>query len=701
MKRFVWILALILAVLVLSATVNGQNPAGRTKVACVGNSVTFGYGIQNPGQDSYPARLGNMLGENYEVRNFGRNGATLLSRGHNPYMKSDEYRSALEFLPDIVVIHLGLNDTDPRNWPNYRDEFITDYQRLISSFKTPSGGSPQVYICLLTPIFPGHPRFKSGTRDWFHDISESIRKVAENTGVHLIDLHTPLYRRPDLFGDNLHPNEEGAAILAQTVYSALTGDYGGFRISPVFGEHMVVQQKKQVLLYGSSNLGDRIEIRFHDQVRQTTPAANGQWEARFDPLPPGGPYALEIKVNSEIVVERTDILSGEVWLCSGQSNMEFELKHSEHGAQAAGEANDRWLRLFNYKSFIQTNNVEFDTVSLKRINRLDFFDGTWQANSLDAAAEFSAIAFHFGRELRERLNVPVGLIQVAVGGAPIESFIDRRTLEFSPVLVDQFLNREKNDFIFEWVRGRIAKNLALNHTSLQRHPYDPAYIFEAGIEKIGPFPIQGVLWYQGESNAHNPELYKLAFRELTCSWRSFYNEPELPFLFAQLSGLDRPTWPWFRDIQRQSANEIPHTGMVVTHDLGDSLDVHPVRKKEVGERFALQALDKVYGKKIESEGPAPYKIKRKPQSVELIFSHARKLKTADGEPPREFEIAGNDGIFREVRANIKGKRIIIPESGENVKAVRYAWRPYSRGNLVNQANLPASTFVFHEDINQF
>jgi sialate O-acetylesterase len=620
-----------------------------------------------------------------------------LSRGHNPYIKSEEYRKVLDYHPDLVIIDLGLNDTDPRNWPDYQDDFIPDYQRLVNSFKSVTEESPEIYICLMTPVFPGHPRFKSGIRDWFFQIQECIKKVAENTDARLVDLHTPLYRRPDLFADNLHPNKEGAAIMAKAVYSAITGDFGGFMLATVFGEHMVVQQKQPVMVYGSSNRGDLIEIRFDKQYRQTTTAADGLWKIDFSPVPSGGPYSLEIKVNGSLVTDWKDILSGEVWLCSGQSNMAFELKNAENGLISANQANDPGLRLFNYQGFIQTNNIEFGQVSLDRINRLDFFEGTWQNDSPESASDFSAIGYFFGLELRKRLQVPVGLIQVAVGGAPIESFTDRKSLECNPVLVDEFLNREKNDFIMEWVRQRISKNISLNNNKNQRHPYDPSYIFESGIATLGNFPIRGVLWYQGESNAHNAELYNIAFSEFVNSWRKFWQKQDLPVLFAQLSGIDRPSWPRFRDVQRQIGENISHTGMVVTYDLGDSLNVHPIRKKQVGERFALQALNKVYGKRIVSEGPAPDKITKKIDTVEISFRSARKLSTSDGKALRELEIAGDDGIFREAPGILTGKKVVIKWNGEHIPAVRYAWRPFSRGNLANQANLPAPTFLLNEN----
>lgn len=674
-------------------TFASQSGAGRIKVACIGNSVTFGYGFSDPAKDSYPSQLGILLGDRYEVRNFGRSGATLLKKGHNPYVKTDEYRQALEFKPDLVIIDLGLNDTDPRNWPNFGDDFISDYHDLISSFQTDSGKEPEVFVCLMTPIFPGHPRFKSGTRDWFWEIQERILTVASHTGARLIDLHAPLYRRPDLFDDSLHPNEEGAGIIASTVYAAITGDFGGFSMPPVFGEHMVVQQGDPVFWYGKSNRGDTLDIFFDQQNRRIITPETGQWIAEFPPVKAGGPYSLVIKVNGIVVVDWKDILCGEVWICSGQSNMAFELKNAKGGIPRAERAGDPELRLFNLKDFIKTNDVAFDLLSLERINRLDFFEGDWQKDIPDQASGFSAIGYFFGSELREKLGVPVGLIQVAVGGAPIEAFIDRRTLEMDPVLVDQFLNREKNDFIFDWVRGRITRNISLNNQKSQRHPYDPAYVFEAGIAQMTKFPVRGVIWYQGESNAHNAGLYKIAFHQWVDSWRRSWNNPKMPLIVAQLSGIDRPSWPRFREIQRQLVNEIPYTGLVVTLDKGDSLDVHPIWKQEVGERFALQALDKVYQKRVISDGPVARRILRKESSTEIEFDAPGGLKTSDGEEVRELEVASENGIFRNVPVTVKGNKLIIPVPWENVSSVRYGWKPYSRANLVNKMGLPASPFI--------
>ena len=276
-------LAALLLLLTLGIHTTHLQAHDTLRIACIGNSVTYGYGHRNPASTSYPTQLSALLGPGYEVRNFGHSGATLLRRGHRPYMQQQAYRDAIAFAPDKAIIHLGLNDTDPRNWPNYRDEFIPDYLALIDSLRK---ANPRVefYICRMTPIFHGHARFQSGTRDWHAQIQHAIEEVAHLSGVHLIDLHEPLYHRPDLFADALHPNPEGAAIIARTVYSALTGDHGGLSLPAIYTSHMVIQRHKPFLLRGTANAGSKITARLGKEKQRTTAAEDGHWEVSFKPL---------------------------------------------------------------------------------------------------------------------------------------------------------------------------------------------------------------------------------------------------------------------------------------------------------------------------------------------------------------------------------------------------------------------------------
>jgi sialate O-acetylesterase len=251
----------------------------------------------------------------------------------------------------------------------------------------------------------------------------------------------------------------------------------------------------------------------------------------------------------------------------------------------------------------------------------------------------------------------------------------------------------------DWCRDRVKLNISLSKNELQRHPFEPAYIYESGIQVLAGMPVSGVIWYQGESNAHNAEHYKNAFPALVNSWRSTFNNPEMPFYFAQLSSLNRPSWPYFRNIQRQLSLSVPNTAMVETSDLGDSLNVHPKRKREVGERFAKLALAKVYGQKLEYSGPEVLEFKQIGEMIRIQFNHASQLKTSEGMQLREFEIAGRDGVFELVNASVNGEEIVIQTQIKNVQKIRYGWNPFSRGNLVNEAGLPASTFEIEIDKN--
>ncbi|WP_430972800.1 GDSL-type esterase/lipase family protein [Sunxiuqinia rutila] len=663
-----------------------------TKVACIGDSVTEGYKLENPKEESYPAQLQGLLGDDYQVGNLGVSGSTLLSKGHRPYVQTDAYQNALAYQPDVVIIHLGLNDTDPRNWPNYRDEFLNDYRQLIQDFRESGSPNVQIWICRMTPIFHPHPRFKSGTHEWFWQIQAQIEQLAETMEVGLIDLHQALYPHPYLFPDALHPNAKGAAILAKTVYQHLTGDFGGLTLAPVLMNQMVFQQKREIPVWGKADRHEKVMARLAGQVREVVVDNAGNWKLVFDPVPAGGPYRLAVYTESGDSIMLEDILVGELWLCAGQSNMEFKLQDSKNGKAALQQADHDRIRLFNLAGIARPNNSEWDLETLEKVNDLDYFEGNWETCSAATAAGFSAISYYFGKQLQESLDVPVGLIQLSVGGAPVESFIDRFSLESDPYLVDVLYNWKKNDFLMDWCRMRGAKNLALATNNLQRHPYEPAYIFEAGLQQLTGLPLAGTLWYQGESNAHNVEHYQRAFPALVEAWRTSFQQADMPFYFAQLSSLTRPSWPHFREAQRQLADEIPHAGMVVTSDLGDSLDVHPVRKQEVGERFARLALNRNYGQEIVCNGPNPIGFQQKGDWLTLQFESATTLTTADEKPVRELEVAGADGIFISTEGKLKGNTILIRVDHLKVHQVRYAWKPYSRGNLTNEEGLPASTF---------
>lgn len=661
------------------------------KVACVGNSITYGSGIADREKDSYPVKLQQMLGDKYLVDNFGKPGATLLNKGHRPYMQQKEFKDALAFAGDIVVIHLGINDTDPRNWPNYRDYFIRDYRALIDSFRVVNPKC-RILIARLTPIADRHPRFESGTRDWHDEIQLAIENIAKYANVQLIDFHEPLYPYPYLLPDAVHPNTEGAAILAKTVYEGITGNFGGLQMPELYTDDMVLQYGQPLKIQGKANAGEKITVSIGKQQQQAIAASNGKWTVTLQPLKAGGPYTLTIAAGKQKLTYN-NVLVGEVWLCSGQSNMEFYLNWSVTAKKDVPEAANNNIRLYDMKARWRTDAVEWDASVLDSLNHLQYYvDTKWNVCSPKTAGNFSAVAYYFGKKLQDSLQVPVGLICNAIGGSPTEAWVDRSTLEYQfPAILR---NWTQNDFIQDWVRGRAALNVKKSTDKLQRHPYEPCYLYESGIRPLEQFPIKGIIWYQGESNAHNREAHEKLFKLLVESWRKNWGDASLPFYFVQLSSIDRPSWTWFRDSQRRLMEKIPHTGMAVCSDRGDSLDVHPKMKKEVGERLAAWALNKTYGRKnVVPSGPLYKSIQINGEAAYLSFDYADGLTTSDGKPIRTFEVAGEDELFYPAQAVVEnGKLKVWSDKVKNPKTVRYGWQPFTRANLVNSAGLPASTF---------
>ncbi len=702
--------ALLLSIL-LCTICFGQETAPSVRIACIGNSITYGTGLDNPEQDSYPTQLQQMLGTVYEVGRFGKPGATLLRHAFRPYVEQKEFHDAMQFLRNagttstIAVIHLGINDTDPRAWPNYRDEFIADYSALIDSVRK---ASPQVRILVarMTPLSDRHHRFLSGTRDWHAEIQHAIEQVAERKHCQLISFYEPLHHRPELFPDAIHPNREGYGIMAKVVYQAVTGNYGDLHLPHYFGSGMVLPRNREFQIQGTANAGSQVSLsllmptgKTHGQAKQKVirykalTGNDGRWTITINPLPQGGPYTLEFSSDHQKIV-LDDILAGELWLCSGQSNMEFQLQQCDTGQEDLPHSTNPDIRLLNLEARWRTDNVEWSSSALDSINRLHYFTTPdWQACSPQSAPRFSAIGYYFAKELQDSLHCPIGIINNAVGGSPAESWIDRTTLEYEfPEILRDWTH---NDFIQDWVRGRAERNMGQNHQPLQRHPYQPCYLYEANIRELSHLPISGVIWYQGESNAHNKDAHARLFPLLVESWRKAWGNVQLPFYYVQLSSLNRPSWPWFRDSQRRLLATIPHSGMAVSSDIGDSLDVHFHTKRPLGHRLAVLALHNGYGfKSVMPSGPLFRSVEFKGSEAWVSFDYAEGLHASDGKALRTFEIAEYEGEYHPAHAKIVGNQVRLSAKGvRHPRFVRYAWQPFTRANLVNGDNLPASTFI--------
>ena len=704
---------LLLCVILLCTLCYGQ--VATIRVACIGNSITYGTGLQDPVRDSYPSQLQQLLGTSYEVGRFGKPGATLLRRAFRPYFQQQEFHEAMNFLrqsgaaPPIAVIHLGINDTDPLAWPNYRDEFIPDYSALIDSIRK-ANPKARILVARMTPLSDRHHRFLSGTRDWHAEIQQTIELIAQRKQCELIDFYEPLHHRPELFPDAVHPNKEGYDIMAGVVYSAITGDYGGLQLPPFYSDNMVLPHNRQFKIEGIANAGDEVELSIglgqpaptkkgkglpKQEIKKykTHTDKAGRWTVTIEPLPTGGPYTLAVNTKTQ-VIKLSNILAGELWLCSGQSNMEFQLQQCSTGQDDIPHSTKPEIRLLNLEARWRTDNVEWTASALDSINQLLYFTKPcWQECSPQTSPRFSAIGYYFANELHDSLHCPIGIINNAIGGSPAEAWIDRTMLEYH--FPDILRDWTHNDFLQDWVRGRAERNMGKNHAALQRHPYQPCYLYEASIRLLKQLPISGVLWYQGESNAHNKDAHERLFPLLVESWRQTWGNPLLPFYYVQLSSLNRPSWPWFRDSQRRLLEEIHHSGMAVSTDQGDSLDVHPRNKLPIAHRLASLALHNDYGfKSVTPSGPLFRAVEFKGNEAIISFDYADGLRSSDGQALRTFELAEYEGEFYPAQAKIVGEKVRLTAKGvKHPRFVRYAWKPFTRANLVNGAGLPASTFT--------
>lgn len=687
MRRFI---ASAAALLVAGAAAFAVFAANPVKVACVGNSITYGFLVKDREENAYPKQLGRMLGSGYDVRNFGRSGATLLTKGHNPYVKNPEFGAALAFAPDIVVIHLGVNDTDPRDWPDHNNEFVHDYIALVDSFRSVN---PDVRVIManISPLTSKHFRFRSGTRDWRIQVRKAITDVAEAVGAELIDFGDDLRDRTNLLTDGIHPDAKGAGVLAGSVYRAITGNYGGLRMPQVYGSGMVLQRYKPLDISGTADAGAQISVTLAGTTARTTADNRGRWAVQLPPMSEAVGLTMTVSDGSS-TLSFSDVAVGEVWLASGQSNMEFHLDWCKTFAADSALFNDPMLRLYDMKPRVTTDNVVWNEADMDSLDNLVYYlPSQWRKSDARTAASFSAVAWYFGKMLRDSLKVPVGIINNAIGGSGTEAWIDIETLELG--MPEVLVNWRKNDYVQPWGQGRADKNTGGN--AARRHPYEPTYLFATGIRPLAAYPIAGVIWYQGESNAHNIEVHEGLFSLLVQSWRKQWAQPQLPFIFTQLSSIARPSWPQFRDSQRRLAKAIPGTAMAVTHDWGDSLDVHPRNNRPVGQRLARLALNNVYSVgSVTPSGPLPLRATViAPGKVLVEMEYANGLTTSDGKAPRTFEVAQIDGIYYPVEASLSDNKIILTNMDiTNPRYVRYAWQPFTRANLVNSDSLPASTF---------
>ncbi|HEV2133246.1 MAG TPA: sialate O-acetylesterase [Terracidiphilus sp.] len=502
----------------------------------------------------------------------------------------------------------------------------------------------------------------------------------------------------------------GIGVLALALMTAARLSQAEVRLPSVFSDHAVLQRGQPVHIWGWAAPGETVTVHFHNQALKGAADANGKWQVWLMPEAAGGPYTVSIEGSQTATpVELHDILVGDVWLASGQSNMEFPLRGFpngplKNGAEEIAAANHPHIRLL----LVQRATSDSPLSDVK---------GEWTECTPETAADFSAVAYFFGREISEREKVPVGLIDSTWGGTTAEPWVSLGALgrdDYSIALRDGAELMQQKGLIDATRANFTAQNTALQaegKTALKPpdiltqywFPRFPSVLFNAMIAPLTGCTIKGVIWYQGESDS-GPEWkqnYARVFPLLIDDWRRQWREGNFPFLFVQISSFNSPKEEWgrVRDAQRQTL-AVRNTGMAVTLDLGQADNVHPPDKQTVGDRLARIALATVYGEKIAYASPEFREATVEGDAIRVWFSHGRGLNTR-GKPAGGFEVAGEDGVFVPATARIEeidGESTVVVSSA-NVPVpsyVRYGWANVVTDYLYNDAGLPLGTFTSEE-----
>jgi sialate O-acetylesterase len=476
------------------------------------------------------------------------------------------------------------------------------------------------------------------------------------------------------------------------------------KVAKIFSDNMVLQRDHTVHIWGKAVPGKRVDVIFTDEKRNTIAKPDSSWNIYFTKQKANAnPQSVFITSAGE-KIELKNILIGDIWLCIGQSNMQFSMQEEVHFKDEVKQSGQPLIRLYN-PSFIGKNifGTQYTDSMIRRLAVKDFYSAVpWQTCDSSSVKAMSAVGYYFGKEIVKHKNVPVGLIHLAIGGCPIETFISKDALKRSKrFAVKAKGNWLTNDALPVWVRERGKQNVGdkeniMTDESGPDHGYKPGFAYTAGIEPILGLPIKGAIWYQGESNAQETERVKeyAALQKLMIEdYRNKWHLPQMPFYWVQLSSIDTTNyksqlWPEFRNEQRLLLDMVQNGGMTVCSDIGFRNNVHPTNKKDVGERLALWALNKTYGEKIIPSGPLPLHAKYINGRIVINFQYAgNDLQISDGKLVRGFSIDGRN----ETEAIITGKTVVIALK-EKPKFVYYGWKSFTDANLVNSELLPASTF---------
>ncbi|WP_246074229.1 sialate O-acetylesterase [Flavobacterium daemonense] len=474
------------------------------------------------------------------------------------------------------------------------------------------------------------------------------------------------------------------------------------KLPALVGDNMVLQQNSKVNLWGWASPNEKIKIQlgWQDNPVEITANPDGTWRTAVNtPVGSEKQYDIAIEASNKIILK--NVLIGEVWICSGQSNMYFPVG-KEDGTWKTG--------VKNYEEEIQNANfplIRLFTVQTKASQKpLDDVTGKWAECSSSSIKTFSAVAYFFGRDLYQNLKVPIGLISTSWGGTKAEAWTSQTVLESNPDFLPILEQDAKNEKLFQeklenyyadLAKERLANNNDISKTQLKKPKKEEnktSYVlYNAMLHPVTNYTMKGVIWYQGESNAEKAFLYRSLFPAMVKSWREEWKQGDFPFYFVQIAP-HKGQNAYIREAQLISSKVIPNSGIVVTTDIGNAENIHPIDKQTVGYRLALIAKAKTYGEsKLVYSGPTYNHMEIKKQRIQLFFDDVPNGFKKSNEDLKEFEIAGYDKVFYPATAKIDKKTIVV--SSPNVKepiAVRFAWKAVPEPNLFNAENLPASPF---------
>ncbi len=492
-------------------------------------------------------------------------------------------------------------------------------------------------------------------------------------------------------------------LILLTLASAALTAQADVTVPALFGDHMVFQREQSNPVWGKASPGEAVTVSVDSQSKTATADDQGNWKVELDPLPVGGPYTLTIKGNNTLTF--TDVLSGEVWICSGQSNMGWPVKRENFGQLEMASANYPQIRLISVPAK-GTQEPQFT------------FKGQWEVCSPETVGNFSAVGYLFGKRLYNTLDVPIGLIDNAWGGSSVEAWLPREKFdvdEYHAKLLkdwdtrmasytDETFKQEIADWeakTAEWKangsKGRAPRKP--RDPRIERHR--PANIYNGELVSTIGYGIRGVIWYQGESNAGRAYYYGTSFPLMIETWREEWDQGDFPFYWVQLADFqaekDEPgdsSWAELREAQSK-ALALPNTGQAVIIDVGEGRDIHPRNKQVVANRLALLALANDYGYDFAAQSPTYESMDVEDGKVTLTFDNIDQgLYTFDVDEPIGFSIAGEDQKFVWAKAKVTGKNTIEVWSDEvsDPVAVRYAWATNPVANVQDRNGLPLTPF---------